>query len=63
MSTAFNPLRVVFTLSLMASMLALAACGGPMVRSTSTEVTTTSQMPVAPAPTTTTTTTEQSYRR
>ncbi len=63
MPATFKPVRVVFTMSMMASMLALAACGGPMVRTTSSEVTTTSQMPMAPAPTTTTTTTEQSYRR
>jgi len=55
------PARGILTFSLLTAVLALGACGGPMVRTTATETTTTTQVPVAPSMTTTTT--EQTYRK
>lgn len=62
MITNLSPSRGIFAFSLLAAVLTLGACGGPMVRTTATETTTTTtQVPVAPSMTTTTT--EQTYRK
>ena len=63
MTTNLPPSRGIFAFSLLAAVLALGACGGPMVRTTATETTTTTTTQVPVMPPMTTTTTEQTYRK